>query len=52
MVGGSGCGRWWLMAWVWEVVADGNGCGNGFGFCSGFLMVGGGLAVSDGGVGW
>lgn len=32
-------------------MVGGSGCGSGFGFCSGFLMVGGGLAVSDGGGG-
>ena len=37
MVGGSGCGQWWLVA-------------VGIGFCvcvCGFLMVNGGLVVSN-----
>ena len=50
--GESGFGSGFLMVGVGlAVVADGSGCDGGFWFLR-FLMMGGGLLVSDGGGGW
>ena len=50
--GESGFGSGFLMVGVGlAVVVDGSGCDNGFWFLH-FLMMGGGLPVSDGGGGW